>query len=332
MLFNAFNGCGLGATDPNCGTNGSPYQNDTLTPWTSNTTNSAHFGWINHTFEHLNLNNHSVATDSAQLSQNINQAATLGFANFSNAYMVTPDISGLNDSNALQAMLDNGIHYVVSDTSCTPEKFTGQTPPTCDVSTNNGPGPGFNLPIINSIQPSITEVPRRPNNLFYNVGDPNGWDNEYQCIYQNQPPYNTYTVQNIKDFISNDFVNWMMQGDADPEMFHQTNLKSYNGTNSLLSDLIENTFASYQNYFNLPVKSMSLDQLGLFMLNNKAVDNAGIVATVNNGAPRTLTLTVTNPATIPVTGLQSTGAESYGTQSISHVPMTAGKTLTQPAP
>jgi hypothetical protein len=124
----------------------------------------------------------------------------------------------------------------------------------------------------------------------------------------------------------------MLQGDADPEMFHQTNLTAYDGTHSLLSDLLDDTFNLYQTYFNLPVQSMDMDKLGQFMLNNQAVDNAGIVATVNNGSSRTLTLTVTNPANIPVTGLQSTGAESYGTQFISHVPMTAGKTLTQPAP
>ena len=330
-LYNAFNGCGLGATDANCGSNGSPYPNDTLTAWTQNTANSAHFGWINHTFEHLNLNNNSLATDSSQLSLNINQGQTLGFSDFTASNLVTPDISGLNDSNALQAMINNGAKYLVSDTSCTPEKYVGQTA-TCDASPNNGPGPGFNRPIINSIQPSITEIPRRPNNLFYNVAEPAGWQNEYQCVYQNQPPYSTYNSQQIKDSIAGSFVSWMLQGDADPEMFHQTNLTAYDGTHSLLSDLLDDTFTLYQRYFNLPVQSMSLDQMGQWMLNSSATDNSGIAGTFNNGSSHSVTLTVTNAATIPVTGLQSASAEQYGGQFISHVPMTAGETLTQPAP
>lgn len=339
-LYNAFNGCGLGTTD--C-----QYPGDKLTAWTQNPANSAHFGWINHTYSHADLNvddlgnPQTYATDYYQIHQNIIQEQSLGFADFSFSYMVTPDISGLNYPYALQAMVDSGVQYVVSDTSCSAEKFVGQIP-TCDVSSNNGPGPGFNKPIINTNNPitgqlatgNIFEIPRRPSNLFYNVGDPDGWDHEYQCIYQTQPPYATYTVQNIKDFIANNFVSWMLQGDADPEMFHQTNLMAYDGTHSLLSDLLDDTFTMYQSYFNLPVQSVDMDKLGQFMLNNLAIDQSGVIGTVNNGSSRTVTLTVTNPATIPVTGLSSTDPatgtlpETYGGQSISHVTMTAGETLT----
>lgn len=351
-LYNAFNSCGLGVNDPSCGSNGSPYPNDTLTAWTKNTSNSSHFGWINHTYEHEDLTvqddgvtPQTYAVDYLQINQNILNEQNLGFVDFNHNNMVTPDISGLDYLPALQAMVDNGVQYVVSDTSCSAEKFVGVTP-TCFTGSNNGPGPGFNLPIINSNNPitgsintgNIYGVPRHPNNLFYNVGTPDGWQSEYQCIYYNQAPYSTYTTQDIMDFIAGkkgiypNFVDLMMQGDADPEMNHQTNLKAYDGTHSLLSDLLDDTFNLYQSYFNLPVKSMSLDQLGQFMLNNLAVDNSGVVGTVNTGSSRTLTLTVTNPATIPVTGLQSAGAEQYGTQAISHVPLTAGETLTQPAP
>jgi len=330
-LYQAFNGCGFGTNDSNCSSANWFGPNDTLTQWTLNSANTAHFGWINHTYEHPSLDGNSVPSDSSQLSLNIKAGQNAGFVDFSGANLVTPGITGLNDANALQAMVDNGVGYVVSDTSCVPEAFVGVLP-TCDTSNNNGPGPGFNKPIINSIQPSITEVPRRPNNLFFNVGDPNGWQNEYRCIYASTPPYNTYTEQQINDFIANSFVSWMLEGDADPQMFHQTNLSSYDGTHSLLSDLLDDTFKNYLSYFNLPVRSMSLDTLGQFMLNNQAMDTSGIVGTINNGSSRTITLTVAQPATIPVTGLQSTGAELYGGQSISHVALTAREILTLRAP
>jgi hypothetical protein len=309
-LYNAFNGFGF-TTDA--------YPNDTLTPWSALTSNSDHFGWINHTFDHTNLDGQSYATDSPEISQNIAMAATMGFTDFNPSVMVTPDISGLNDANFLQAAVDNGVQYLVSDTSRTND-------------TNNGPGPGFNLPIINSIQPSITEIPRRANNLFFNAGDPDGWVGEYQCIYAGQSPYDTYNYQQIRDYIANAFVVLMLQGDADPEMFHQTNLAAYDGTHSVLSDLLDDTFNLYKSYFNLPVMSVGEDQLGQFMLNNLALKNSGLAATVNNGASRTVTLSVQNAATIPVTGLSGADAEMYGGQSISHIAVPAQQTLTVPAP
>src|SRR6266700_1792189 len=137
-LYNAFNGFGFTAN---------AYNPDTLTPWTADPSNSAHFGWINHTFDHTNMDNNVYAIDASEISQNIVAAQSMAFVDFNSANMVTPDISGLNDSNFLQAAVDSGVKYLVSDTS--------RTGP------NNGPGPGFNLPIINSIQPSITEIPRR---------------------------------------------------------------------------------------------------------------------------------------------------------------------------
>lgn len=309
-LYNAFNGFGF--------TTGA-YTPDDLTPWTSNTANSVHFGWINHTFNHTNMNQNSIALDSSEISQNVSMAATMGFINFNPANMVTPDISGLNDANFLQAAVNNGVKYLVTDTS--------RTAP------NNGPGPGFNLPIVNSIQPTITEIPRRPNNLFFNVGDPGGWVQEYDCIYTGHPPYGTFDYQHILDNIAQSFVAQMLQGDADPEMFHQTNLAAYDNVHvhSVLSDLLDDTFTQYQSYFNLPVKSVDEDQLGQFMLNNLALKNS-VRATVNNSAARTITITVQNAATVPVTGLQSAGAESYGGQSISHIPLTAGQTVTVQAP
>ncbi len=309
-LYNAFNGYGFTSD---------AYPNDDLTPWTANPTNSGQFGWINHTFNHTNMDGNSYATDASEITQNIGMAATMGFADFSPASMVTPDISGLNDATFLQAAFDNGVRYLVSDTS---------QPNT----NNNGPGPGFNLPIVNSIQPSITEIPRRANNLFFNAGDPAGWVQEYRCIYAGQAPYDTFDYQQILDNIAQSFVALMLRGDADPEMFHQTNLAAYDGVHSLLGDLLDNTFSQYESFFNLPVRTLDQAQLGTFMLNNQAVHDSAVVSTINNGISRTITISVQHPATIPVTGLSTQGAETYGGQSISHLNLGAGETVTVPAP
>ena len=48
-------------------------------------------------------------------------------------------------------------------------------------------------------------------------------------------------------------------------MFHQPNLVAYDGTHSLLSDLIDATFTSYASMYKLPVLSPTLHDLAASM-------------------------------------------------------------------
>jgi len=43
-------------------------------------------------------------------------------------------------------------------------------------------------------------------------------------------------------------------------------------------------------------------------------------------------ITAQQTATVPVTGLSTTGAETYDDQTISHLSLTGGQTLTLPIP
>ncbi len=55
-------------------------------------------------------------------------------------------------------------------------------------------------------------------------------------------------------------------------------------------------------------------------------DASGVVATIQ---PQTsVTISVTAAATVPVTGLCVPGAESYGGQTISYLPLAAGQSVT----
>ena len=89
--------------------------------------------------------------------------------------------------------------------------------------------------------------------------------------------------------------------------------------------------------FNLPVLSPTLDVLGQKMQNRDAYNRSGVTASLVSGATPQIVVSVpaASPvasATIPVTGLNSTGAEVYGGQNISHVPLTKGQTATLPVP
>jgi Bacterial Ig-like domain (group 2)/Cep192 domain 4 len=260
----------------------------------------------------------------------------LMFTDFNPMNLVSPGVTGLNDTLVPTYLYANGIRYVVTDTS-----VIGQP--------NNGPNPSPNVGIVNSYAPGIYEVPRYPNDVYYNAANWADDQAEFSCIYNNpvDPPFNTYNAAQILDFVSTSFVVNMLKGDMDPEMFHQPDLHFSNnakalgltGTHnsSLITDTYNQTFSKYEALYKLPVLSPTLDQLGTKMQARNTYNLSGATATLTgvNGAAPQITITVpagvTVPsASIPVSGLNSTGAESYGGKYISHVTVNAGQTVTLP--
>jgi hypothetical protein len=321
------------------------------------------FHWISHTYDHPNtlngltksgppdshgdyidlevLTNLWVASSPGGVNLDLDPSdaalAQLTFTDFNPANMVTPGITGLNDPLVPSYLYADGIQYVVTDTS-----MIGQP--------NNGPNPSPNVGIVNSYEPGLYEVPRHPNDIYFNAANWNDDQAEFDCIYTYPtvvPPYNTYTAAQILNFVSSSFVSNMLIGDMDPEMFHQPDLHfSINSapgmpttgqTSSLLTDTYDQTFSQYKQLYNLPVLSPTLDQLGQAMQNRNAFNLSSVTASiVGAGGPNaTISVTMSSSASvptaiIPITGLNSTGAEVYGGQYISHVSINAGQTITLP--
>ena len=320
MVSLAFNGIGTtGDTDYTGLPNGAT---DTLTPELQKY--QANFNWISHTWDHPDsLNGMSQALIDGEVNPNNAEAATLGFTHFTTGNMVTPGVTGLNDTKVPGELVKDGIRYVVTDTS-----VIGQI--------NNGPNPSPNVGIVNSYATQLYEVPRHANNMFFNVATPSDWTAEYHCIYAGQAPYSTYTYQQIQDYISASFVVNMLMGDMDPEMFHQPNMHNYDGQgHSILGDLYDETFNSYFKVYNLPVLSPSLDVLANKMQARNQYNLSKVTASITGGSSPTISISVPSTATvpsavIPITGLNSTGAEVYGGQNISHVTVNVGQTVTLP--
>jgi hypothetical protein len=264
--------------------------------------------------------------------------AQLIFSDFNPANMVTPGVTGLNDPNVPGYLNADGIQYVVTDTS-----IIGQP--------NNGPNPSPNVGIVNSYAPLLYEVPRHPNDIYFNAANWNDDQAEFDCIYSyptQVPPFNTYTAAQILNFVSSSFLSNMLIGDMDPEMFHQPDLHfsintapgmpSTGQTSSLLADTYNQTFSLYKQMYNLPVLSPTLDQAGQAMQSRNAYNLSNVTASIIGAGGPNPTITVTMPsgapvptAIIPITGLNSTGAEVYGGQYISHISITPGQTVTLPA-
>ncbi len=354
----AFNGIG---TTGNNGWTGIATPGVAYDDLTSNVQNyQGNFHWMTHTFDHPDtldgLDKSTVTGDlentppiddiDLEILTNLyvaNGAGTnldtnasdvvvpLNLTDFNPANAVTPGVTGLDDPNVPNYLFEDGIQYVVSDTSVA----TITTPPN-----NNGPNPSPNVGIVNSYQPGIYEVPRRPNDIYYNVAN---WDDdaaEFDCMYTIPtviPPYNTYTGPQILDYVSSSFVANMLMGDEDPEMFHQPDLHDYDGLgHSLLSDTYDMTFAKYEALYNLPVLSLTLDQLAVSMQARNAYNLSGVTGSlVGPSGSQQVILTMPAGATvpsasIPVTGMTSTGAETYGGMNISHITLTPGQSVTLP--
>lgn len=287
------------------GTTSGAYDNDTLTPKAKAL--QGYFYFVNHTFEHPVLDDLSYDRVWDEVTHNNRIAASMGFARFSIVNLVTPEISGLTNPAAMQAIADAGVRYVVSDTS---------RPGYDNPFPNNG--------IVHPMQPSILMIPRRANNLFYNAATPDGWAAEYNCLYRDYWKRDL-SYDDILGVESAELVMHLLKGENDPWMFHQINLLPYTPGRSLLSDLLDRTFDEYERYFTLPILSPSMDVLGASIARRMAYLGAHVGATIQPGSG--VVIAAGDDATVPVTGLDIPGAEAYGGQKLAHLEVAANSSV-----
>lgn len=243
--------------------------------------------------------------------ENNRVARALGLSRWNAANLVTPEISGLANPAFVQTAYAAGIRYVVSDTS-----RPG----------HNNPSP--NAGIYNAIEPRLFMVPRRPNNLFFNVATPSDWTAEYNCLYETFWK-RKLSFDEILDLESQQLLGYMLQGDMDPWMFHQTNLKVHALGRTLLTDLFDRTLEKYNALFRLPVLSPPMDQIAQLMKERMALDASQVSAT---RYPGSLTVSAVNSAVVPITGANVFAAQSYGGQKIARIAVQAGQTVSVPLP
>jgi hypothetical protein len=267
----------------------------------------ADFHWVSHTWDHDNLDAVKGWKAAEEVYLNAGAAARLGL-NFDVRNLVTPDVSGLKNYAAMRAIFREGVRYVVTDTS-----RAGYSNP----SPNTG--------LWNESQPRLFMIPRYPNNLFFNVSTPEEWVAEYNCMYRDYWKRD-FTYQDVLDNISDTFVTYLLKGDLNPLMFHQPNVRAYDGRRSLLSDLIDTTIRKYNALVTFPIDSPTMDAVGDKMIARETYNNAGITAKLVPG--KGLVLTAVNRAVVPITGLNVVGAEQYAGQTIAYIPIAAARTKT----
>lgn len=280
------------------------YPGDTLTAAARR--NQSQFHWVSHTWDHESLDAPmDYAGATFELTQNNTLAAQMGLRSYSVMNLVQPNVSGLAHPPFLQAAYDNGVRYLVTDTS-----KPGQ----------DNPAP--NIGIWNPIQPQIFEIPRRANNLFFNVVTPADWVAEYNCMYRAYWGEDK-TYAQVLDLISQELLAHLLRGELDPWMFHQPNLISYDGAHTLLTDLLNTTLEKYRGYFALPILTPPMNEIGARMASRTVAYTYGVTGTIQPGKGVVLSSPV--EVTIPVTGLKTLRAESYGGQWITWVTLKANQ-------
>ena len=107
---------------------------------------------------------------------------------------------------------------------------------------------------------------------------------------------------------------------------------------SLLGDLLDAVANKYEQLYNFPALSPTMNNLANTLAQRMNYNASGVVATRN--ADNTVTLTVKNAARIPVTGLVNGGvvsytgtapaisSETYAGQRITYVTLAAGASVT----
>ena len=295
---------------------------------------------VNHTWDHEHLDCYQAVPNSGicrpatyqesldEIRLNATDATTIGLVNDRQS-MVTPNISGLFNPEFMRAARTAGIRYVVGDTS-RPE-FVPASP---------------NAGVWNPYQ-TVMMIPRRANNLFYNVARPTpgaqgSWPDEFNYFYgpsglfriggAGGPPFFTsnQTYAQLLDFEANALVKNMLKYEIYPLMFHQSNVYHYDGVNSLYRDLIKKTYDKYNALVRLPVMGLTESQTGAAVVDRMLYDASGVTGTWTPGV--SISLTAVNAANIQVTGVCTTGCTVYAVDQQSKIRVNAGQTVVVPAP
>lgn len=269
------------------------------------------FRWVNHTWDHTQMDLMTYTEAKAEISKNNTLAGNLKLPGYTKASLVTPEISGLFNSEVVRALVGLGVKYTVGDTS--------------RPNLNN---PKFNVGLPNPMDARLYIIPRYPTNIFYNVSTPAELVSEYNFLHR---AYwgRDLSYAEIMDAESNMLVTYLLTHSINPLMYHAGNLRAYDGVHSLVSDVTDATLAKYSRYYNLPIRSPAETEIGQRMQDRGAWQAAGVTARLVNGTSIVLTSPVATK--VPVTGVAySTAVERYGTETISWVRLSANTPITLP--
>ncbi len=279
------------------------------------------FLWVSHTYSHLNLNQLSYEVVASEVVKNrtfANQFFTNNLSKFSTASVVTPEISGLFSSNAIRAMLENGIKSVVGDNSRAELKAAN-------------PYEGLYTTVAKNNYDGLYIVPRNATEIYYDTSTPEELVSEYNARYATFWG-RSLTFSEIVNLESEKAARELLAFKHDSFMFHQTNLRSFDlpnaPRNSLVGHWLDSVAKETTRYSRLPILTEGLDKLAEISVARTKLNGCGVTAKMKLISRKSTSISAisTGNCVLPITGISYSNAtsrtEKYGTDRTSWVTMT----------
>ncbi|TDB73011.1 hypothetical protein [Micromonospora sp. KC723] len=336
LTFNiAYNGADI---DPFAGDTCSPNGDaTTLTATTKCLKNN--FRWVNHTFNHPELNATDYTTTYNEINDNRTAGASIGLT-VPSSVLKTPEYSGLgvynddpdNDTGPptdhgleasnpalLQAATDLGIDVLAGNMS-----FASHVPA------------HLNAGKVHPLNPGILVMPCWPTNIAYHTTTPAEQTHFYNAFYgpNGHFPYwpTNRTYPQVLDYEAGVALQHVASGSIYPHTFHIANVRDYGSGKTLLTDWVEAVLSKYDSYYSVPLLNSAWPDIAAYgraRTAHFAALAAGVDAVYDRSAG---TISVTSPAagTVRLGGVTTAtpGATTYGSDVSVPVTLAASTAVT----
>jgi hypothetical protein len=329
----AFNGADI---DPfagsTCSPNGGPAELTATTKCLA-----SQFRWLNHTYNHPELNHSDYATTHAEILQNRTAGNAIGLTS-PNDVLKTPEYSGLgvyasdpeddtgvpvdhglagSNPQLLAAAKDLGVKYLHGNFS-----FASHVPSK------------FNTSIVHPLEAAVSVVPDWPTNIAYFVTTPAEETAFYNSFYgpNGRFPFwpSDRTYEQIVDYEAGVAFQHVAAGGINSHTFHISNVHDYGAGRTLVGDWLESVVGKFAAHYSTPLLNVDWSELGAYTTQRNAHFaqlGAGADAVYDRSAG---TVVVTSPqaGTLQVSGVQTDATTSYGSDISAPVGLAAGTAVT----
>lgn len=246
------------------------------------------FFWSHHTFTHENLDNATFYDVDQQMDLNMEIAAShyLNLSQretFSSKCMVTPQISGLRNGDALSALAQNGIICATGDNTW---PFLVNQDNVHHMLYTTSDDNGFD---------GFAILPRSATEVYFNCSTPEQNMQMYNSLYE----AHFGGPSTFDDLLQREATRVVREGllllNKNPHMMHQANLGILDGSGkSLAMRWVEAVLAEFKKFVTWPVKSLKLDDLYAMYKAREARDACDLSYTLNiaddDGAVQSVTI------------------------------------------
>jgi hypothetical protein len=288
--------------------------------------NRERFYWINHTFTHADLTLSTAENTRNEVQKNVafsRRLLGLFGTNFSTRTIVTPQISGLFNRDALTVFGELGISNMVGDTS------RAELKPAHDYR-------GRYTTVAENGVAGLLIIPRNATEIYYDASIPEELTSEYNFRYRSYWRRNL-TLSEIMDQEARRVGRQLLSYQPAPHMLHQANLRLVTGLKGNLSGRAnvsvagawaESVLKEYLKFGTLPVRSLKGDAVADDIRRRMDFEDCGFSGTLVYRAGKATDFTGVSSGScrVAITGLLASqidlsnsqgyaGAESYGPDS-----------------